>query len=101
MLEQGIIIQNSSPWMAPAVFVPKKSGDLRICIDYRELNKQTTKDAYPLPLPDEIQDHLYSRLHNFLHAGPPAGADSGGGLWGLETPPPEIYQGSQKNDVLV
>ena len=58
MLEQGIITQSSSPWMAPAVFVPKKSGDLHICIDYRELNKQTTKDAYPLPLPDEVQDRL-------------------------------------------
>ena len=44
--------------MAPAVFVPKKSGELRICIDYRELNKKTTKDAYPLPLPDDVQDQL-------------------------------------------
>ena len=35
--------------MAPAVFVPKKFGQLRICIDYRELNKHTTKDSYPLP----------------------------------------------------
>ena len=44
--------------MAPAVFVPKKSRDLQLCIHYRELNKQTTKDAYPLPLPDEVQDQL-------------------------------------------
>ena len=47
MLEQGIIEESSSPWMAPAVFVLKKSGDLRLCVDYRELNKQTRKDAYP------------------------------------------------------
>ena len=58
ILHQGIIKESSSPWMAPAVIVRKKSGDIRLCIDYRELNKQITKDAYPLPLPDEVQDHL-------------------------------------------
>ena len=69
MLEQGIITQSSSPWMAPAVFVPKKSGELCICIDYRELNKQTTKDAYPLPLPDEVQDRLAGSSTLDLHSG--------------------------------
>ena len=58
MLDQGIIEECSSPWMAPAVFVKKKTGDLRICVDYRELNKRTTKDVYPLPLPDEVQNRL-------------------------------------------
>ena len=58
MLNQGVIEESSSPWMAPAVFVPKKSGEVRICIDYRELNKQSVRDSYPLPLPDEVQDRL-------------------------------------------
>ena len=58
MLEEGIIEESSSPWMSPAVFVRKKNGDVRICVDYRALNKQIIKDAYPLPRPDEIQDRL-------------------------------------------
>ena len=55
MLARGIIEESSSPWMAPAVYTPKK---LRICVDYRELNKRTKKDSYPLPLVDEVQDRL-------------------------------------------
>ncbi|KAL5481615.1 hypothetical protein EMCRGX_G021810 [Ephydatia muelleri] len=58
MLQQGIIENSCSPWMAPAVYVEKKSGDIRLCVDYRELNKRTKKDAYPLPLPDEVQGHM-------------------------------------------
>ena len=58
MLDEGIIEESSSPWMAPAVYVRKKDGSIRLCVDYRTLNKQTVKDAYPLPLPDEVQDHL-------------------------------------------
>ena len=49
MLEQGIIEESSSPWMAPAVFVPKKSGEIRMCTDYRELNKKMpTPCHYPM-----------------------------------------------------
>ena len=58
MLKEGIIEESSSPWMSPAVFVRKKNGDVRICVDYRTLNKQTIKDAYPLPRPDEVQERL-------------------------------------------
>jgi len=58
MLKDGVIEESSSPWLAPVVFVRKKTGDIRICVDYRELNKRTVKDAYPLPLPDEVQDRL-------------------------------------------
>ena len=58
MLQQGIIEESSSPWMAPAVYVEKKSGDIRLCVDYRELNKSTKKDAYPLSLPDEVQGQM-------------------------------------------
>ena len=42
----------------PAVFVKKKTGEIRLCVDYRELNKKTTRDAYSLPLPNEVQDCL-------------------------------------------
>ena len=72
MLARNIIRVSSSPWLAPAVYVPKKNGDIRICIDYRELKKRTIKDSYPLPLPDEVQDRLagsqiFSKLD--LHSG--------------------------------
>ena len=45
MLQEGIIEESSSPWMSPAVFVRKKNEDVRICIEYCVLNKQTIKDA--------------------------------------------------------
>ena len=52
MLAEGIIEESSSPWMALAVYTKKKTGEIRLCVDYHALNKNTTKDAYPLPLPD-------------------------------------------------
>ena len=58
LLRQGIIEQSCSPWIAPTVFVRKKMSEIQLCVDYCELNKQRIKDAYPLHLPDEAQDHL-------------------------------------------
>ena len=53
---KGVFGGVESPWMA--VLVRKKTGELRMCVDYREVNKQTSKDAYPLQLVDEVQDCL-------------------------------------------
>nr|GEX93316.1 putative reverse transcriptase domain-containing protein [Tanacetum cinerariifolium] len=47
--EKGFICPSSSPWGAPVLFVKKKDGSFRMCIDYRELNKLTVKNRYPLP----------------------------------------------------
>ena len=58
LLQQGIIEESISPWRAQAVHIEKKSGDIQLCVDYRELNKKTKKDAYPLPLPDEVQGQM-------------------------------------------
>ena len=48
--------------MSPAVFVKKKTGNICVCVDYRELNKRTTRDAYPVLLPDKVQDCLSGSL---------------------------------------
>uniref|UniRef100_A0A5S6Q620 Reverse transcriptase domain-containing protein n=1 Tax=Trichuris muris TaxID=70415 RepID=A0A5S6Q620_TRIMR len=58
MLRAGIIRRSNSPWLSPAIYTRKKNGELRLCVDYRELNKRTKKDSYPLPLPDEVQGRL-------------------------------------------
>ncbi|GJZ36820.1 putative reverse transcriptase domain-containing protein [Tanacetum coccineum] len=51
-------IASSSPWGAPVLFVKKKDGSFRMCIDYRELNKLTVKNRYPLPRIDDLFDQL-------------------------------------------
>ncbi|GKA14852.1 putative reverse transcriptase domain-containing protein [Tanacetum coccineum] len=56
--DKGFIRPSSSPWGAPVLFVKKKDGSFRMCIDYRELNKLTIKNCYPLPRIDDLFDQL-------------------------------------------
>ncbi|GJZ32549.1 putative reverse transcriptase domain-containing protein [Tanacetum coccineum] len=56
--DKGFIRPSSSPWGAPVLFVKKKDGSFRMCIDYRELNKLTVKNRYPLPRINDLFDQL-------------------------------------------
>nr|GEW42705.1 retrotransposon protein, putative, Ty3-gypsy subclass [Tanacetum cinerariifolium] len=56
--DKGFVRPSSSPWGAPVLFVKKKDGSFRMCIDYRELNKLTVKNRYPLPRIDDLFDQL-------------------------------------------
>ena len=58
LLEKGFIRPSVSPWGAPVLFVKKKDGTLRLCIDYKQLNKLTIKNKYPLPKIDDLFDQL-------------------------------------------
>ncbi|XP_073039340.1 uncharacterized protein [Primulina eburnea] len=58
LLDKKQIRPSASPWGAPVLFVKKKDGSMRLCIDYRELNKITIKNKYPLPRIDDLFDQL-------------------------------------------
>ena len=58
LLEAGRIVPSSSPYGAPVLFVPKPDGSMRMCIDYRELNKVTQENKYPMPRIDDLMDNL-------------------------------------------
>jgi hypothetical protein len=58
LLEEGFIRPSSSPWGAPVIFVPKKDGTQRLCVDYRALNEVTIKNKYPLPRIDDLFNQL-------------------------------------------
>nr|GEU53984.1 putative reverse transcriptase domain-containing protein [Tanacetum cinerariifolium] len=68
LLEKGFIRLSSSLWGAPVLFVKNKDGSFRMCIDYRELNKLTVNNGYPLPRIDDLFDQLqgssmYSKIY--------------------------------------
>lgn len=58
LLERGFIRPSHSPWGAPVLFMKKKDDTFRMCIDYRELNKVTIKNKYPLPMIDDLFNQL-------------------------------------------
>jgi hypothetical protein len=58
LLEKGYIRPNTSPWATPILFVEKKDGTKRMCIDYRSLNEVTIKNKYPLPRIEDLFDQL-------------------------------------------
>jgi hypothetical protein len=60
LLKKGYIFPSVSPWGAPILFVKNKDGMLRICIDFRNLNKVIVKKKYPLPRIDDLFDQLRS-----------------------------------------
>ena len=54
LLDEGFIRPSTSPWGAPVMFAKKKDKTLRLCVDYRQLNKVTIKNRYPLPMIDDL-----------------------------------------------
>ncbi|GJV73388.1 putative reverse transcriptase domain-containing protein [Tanacetum coccineum] len=58
LADRGFIRPSTSPWGVPVLFVKKKDGSFRMCIDYRELNKLSVKNRYPLPRIDDLFDQL-------------------------------------------
>ena len=83
MLQQGVIQPSSSPWSAPIVLVKKKNGQMRMCVNYKDLNNITKKDNYPLPRIDELLDSLQgSRWFTSL--------DLFSGFWQIKIRPEDV-----------
>jgi hypothetical protein len=56
--QKGYIKTSSSPWGAPALFVKKKDGSMKLCVDFRALNEVTVKNKHMLPMIDDLFDQL-------------------------------------------
>ena len=80
MLRKNLISPSKSPWAAPIALVKKKDGTSRFCVDYRQVNSVTRKDAYPLPCADDILETLAgSQLFSTL--------DLASGYWQIKVKP--------------
>ncbi|KAF4646439.1 hypothetical protein FOL47_006248, partial [Perkinsus chesapeaki] len=85
LLEEGMIRPSTSPYRSPCVFVPKKNGSVRMCIDFRALNALTETDSYALPRPDDVQEHLAgSKMFSTL--------DLQSGYWQCLVRPQDIHK---------
>ena len=58
LLDLGLICPSVSPWGEPFIFIGKKDGSWRLCMEYHQLNKATVKNQYPLPRIDDLFDHM-------------------------------------------
>ena len=81
MLKDKIIRKSVSPWCSPIVMVPKPDGSTRVCIDFREINKITKKDVFPLPRIDNMLDRLGGMQYYST-------TDLACGFWAVEIYPP-------------
>ena len=85
MLDRGLISPSKSSYSFPVVIVPKKNGTLRMCVDYRELNKRMRQDAFPLPTCDAVFDKLDGV--KFLSS-----LDLQAGYWQIRIDPKDRYK---------
>jgi hypothetical protein len=83
LLDKGMIQGSESPWSSPVVFVRKKDGSLRLCVDFRALNKITIRNRYPLPRIDKFFDRLgQSRIFSKI--------DLKSGYWQMRVEPDDV-----------
>lgn len=80
MYQQGIVVDSKSDWASPVVLVPKPNGEWHFCVDFRQLNKKTVKDAFPIPIVDDLLDKMNGATYY-------SGLDLQSGFWQIRMDP--------------